>query len=242
MRNKKNGTAVIFGNFKSVHEINLAHFWKIYYFSNFSLQTLSFVWQNYLLFLLNALWGESLTETLTNELKNTLNSMLAKCLLNPEINFVRARGLTHTMRVCVRETKPINMVWNEKKTEEVPERFVVRRRFTDTALSAHVLTLSLHPLLSSYLVSMWMENFGKNEHWKRKRRERVSYGKLSCFNSCCILFALENIILCLTSLYLPYRLFYIDYCIEVRVMEIPDWTLSIKYYTNTMQTPCVTVR
>lgn len=31
------------------------------------------------------------------------------------------------------------------------------------------LTLSLLPLLSSYFVSMWMENFGKNEHCKEKK-------------------------------------------------------------------------
>lgn len=29
-----------------------------------------------------------------------------------------------------------------------------------------LLTLSLLPLLSSYLVSMWMENLGRKEHWE----------------------------------------------------------------------------
>lgn len=36
-----------------------------------------------------------------------------------------------------------------------------------TAMRTHtcsLLTLSLQPLLSSYFVSMWMENLGRNEH------------------------------------------------------------------------------
>lgn len=34
-----------------------------------------------------------------------------------------------------------------------------------------LLTLSLFPLLSSYLLSMWMENFGRKEHWREKKEE-----------------------------------------------------------------------
>lgn len=32
-------------------------------------------------------------------------------------------------------------------------------------------TLSLFPLLSSYLVSMWMENFGRKEHCRKKKNK-----------------------------------------------------------------------
>lgn len=52
----------------------------------------------------------------------------------------------------------------KKKQEAASERFVAKKIDRHIALSVHVLTLSLHPLLSSYFVSMWMENFGKNEH------------------------------------------------------------------------------
>ena len=37
-------------------------------------------------------------------------------------------------------------------------------------LGRGLLTLSLLPLLSSYLVSMWMENFGRKEHYGKKER------------------------------------------------------------------------
>ena len=42
--------------------------------------------------------------------------------------------------------------------------------------SEQLLTLSLLPLLSSYLVSMWMENFGRKEHCG----EKIDFDQQSC--------------------------------------------------------------
>lgn len=57
-------------------------------------------------------------------------------------------------------------------------------RFTSngTALGA-LLTLSLFPLLSSYFVSIWMENLGRKEHWREgkvRNKQHVSFSVNNC--------------------------------------------------------------
>lgn len=156
-------------------------------FSNFSLQTLICLTKWFtLFFFLNVLWGEITPWDIDKWSEEAAELHASQMLTQSRNQFSESMWpIAHRERVRahtrVRDAKPINMVWNEKKTEKVPERFVVRRRLGHTALSAHVLTLSLHPLLSSYLVSMWMENFGKNEHWKRNKEEKKK--KLVMLNS-----------------------------------------------------------
>ena len=50
--------------------------------------------------------------------------------------------------------------------------------------SRGLLTLSLLPLLSSYLVSMWMENFGRKEHYGKRERfhQHTSFFSLHIFS------------------------------------------------------------
>lgn len=43
-----------------------------------------------------------------------------------------------------------------------------------------ILTLSLQPLLSSYFVSMWIENLGRNEHWERNIENSKIKGSEHC--------------------------------------------------------------
>lgn len=159
-------------------------------FSNFSLQTLICLTKWFTLFFFffectlrritprdTDKWSEEAVELHASQMFTQSRNQFSESM------WAIAHRESVRVHTRVRDAKPINMVWNEKKTEKVPERFVVRRRLGHTALRAHVLTLSLHPLLSSYLVSMWMENFGKNEHWKRNKEEEKKKKELVMLNS-----------------------------------------------------------